>query len=585
MSACPYAAFGAFRYFVADSTCKSDTCIVDAACTTWSSQVGRMTRFDLPAGTRIGNLTNFASTTLTLNGSDRAVGDLFTRALLPPTLRSLTFESMRLSPLRTLPLPPGVLHLTIHDCALVAVDTLDKLQWPPLLASLTLRQTNVLDLPDLTTLPPSVTELYIAEDKVTTLQDYDWSHLEAITLESTARPIRLTNVTFSSRLQTFDFDNVNIVNMTIDNATFHALVALSPRSVSDKRGYRIGSIQTSADDCTLQGGQPRTLWSPTNSVCVLVPAPTLAPSEQLPPQLSRVGMGLGIAAGVLAVGLIIALTIYRRLRKKRALDHGSTMASSVLAEELRHLDLYKLDPLLLHTTSKTPLAAGAFGEVWRGTYNEGPVAIKRNKNKDPVSVQHFIAEISLMAKMESPYIVKLVGASWTRPIDIEAVVEYMDLGDLRTYLATHMATQFPWSDKALCVQSIVFGLVYLHTFDPPIIHRDLKSKNILLDAVKGTKFTDFGISREIDESSMTNGIGTYQWMAPEVISGTRYSAAADVYSFGVVLAELSTHQVPYSDAVHPETGRALTQQSILSKVTTGELQPTFDATTPMYVKD
>ncbi|EQC28300.1 hypothetical protein SDRG_13981 [Saprolegnia diclina VS20] len=74
-------------------------------------------------------------------------------------------------------------------------------------------------------------------------------------------------------------------------------------------------------------------------------------------------------------------------------------------------------------------------------------------------------------------------------------------------------------------------------------------------------------------------------MAPEVISGTRYSAAADVYSFGVVLAELSTHQVPYSDAVHPETGRALTQQPILSSVTTGELQPTFDATTPAYVKE
>ena len=102
----------------------------------------------------------------------------------------------------------------------------------------------------------------------------------------------------------------------------------------------------------------------------------------------------------------------------------------------------------------------------------------------------------------------------------------------------------------MSISSIVHGLLYLHTFETPIIHRDLKSRNVLLDSKKvaswkgseasfddtsqGTKLTDFGESREVDENTLTCGIGTYQWMAPEVISGSEYTVAADVYSLGIV---------------------------------------------------
>ncbi|EQC27757.1 hypothetical protein SDRG_14506 [Saprolegnia diclina VS20] len=77
-----------------------------------------------------------------------------------------------------------------------------------------------------------------------------------------------------------------------------------------------------------------------------------------------------------------------------------------------------------------------------------------------------------------------VGASWTRPIEIECVVEYMDLGDLRNYLMTTRPGVLTWSQKYDVILSVIHGLVYLHTFKVPIIHRDLKSRNILLDSVK-----------------------------------------------------------------------------------------------------
>ncbi|OQR89840.1 protein kinase, partial [Achlya hypogyna] len=241
----------------------------------------------------------------------------------------------------------------------------------------------------------------------------------------------------------------------------------------------------------------------------------------------------------------------------------------------------------LHVTSKKPMASGAYGEVWLGVYGGKQVAIKRLKNREPTMVQKFIDEIVLMSQMDSDYIVRFVGASWTRPIEIECIVEYMDLGDLRSYLMTTRPTVFTWDRKYDVIQSIVHGLVYLHTFKTPIIHRDLKSRNILMDSTKGTKLTDFGTSRtaEVDDT-MTAGIGTYQWMAPEIVAGTSYSAAADVYSFGIVLSEMCTHKVPYSDLRHPKTGKPLQQHYILHEVCEGKLYPTFQGVdVPDWVPD
>ncbi|EQC30160.1 hypothetical protein SDRG_12013, partial [Saprolegnia diclina VS20] len=109
---------------------------------------------------------------------------------------------------------------------------------------------------------------------------------------------------------------------------------------------------------------------------------------------------------------------------------------------------------------------------------------------------------------------------------------------------------------------------------------------VLLDSQKGTKLTDFGESREMDEDTLTNGIGTYQWMAPEISTGHDYSTAADVYSFGVLLSEYSTHRVPYADMVNPRTNKPMHQQYLMHQVAAGELAPTFEtATTPAWVVD
>lgn len=85
---------------------------------------------------------------------------------------------------------------------------------------------------------------------------------------------------------------------------------------------------------------------------------------------------------------------------------------------------------------------------------------------------------------------------------------------------------------------------YLHSFKTPVLHRDLKSLNVLLDDHFIPKITDFGWTRLIAEK-MTASVGTFQWMAPEVIRSKSYTEKADVYSFGIILWEIASREPPY----------------------------------------
>jgi serine/threonine-protein kinase TNNI3K len=162
------------------------------------------------------------------------------------------------------------------------------------------------------------------------------------------------------------------------------------------------------------------------------------------------------------------------------------------------------------------------------------------------------------------------------------VSEFMDGGDLRALLikfddVDHRPMGFD-AEKARVALDVAHALTYLHCLDPMVLHRDLKSKNILLDKSWRAKLTDFGVSRERSDRTMTAGVGTSLWMAPEVMMGERYDEKADLFSFGVVLSELDSHKLPYSRAKITETGRVIPDTAILQLVSSGRLSVEF--TTP-----
>ncbi|KAJ0406706.1 hypothetical protein P43SY_004531 [Pythium insidiosum] len=224
------------------------------------------------------------------------------------------------------------------------------------------------------------------------------------------------------------------------------------------------------------------------------------------------------------------------------------------------------------------LSEGAFGKVYRGTFqHREPVAVKRLsvvRQRDAVQVICFLSEAKLMASLSHERIVTFLGIAWTVPTDLHVVTELLDGGDLRSLLARYKQQRAPTgfnTAKLRIASHIAEALVYLHSRTPAILHRDLKSNNVLLTKEPlSAKLVDFGVARPHAESTLTVGVGTLRWMAPEVMLGGRYAAAADVFSFGIVLSELDTHELPYHGV-----SQEMTDAAIMTRVALGALHVEF----------
>ncbi|KAG3009875.1 hypothetical protein PC121_g16462 [Phytophthora cactorum] len=235
---------------------------------------------------------------------------------------------------------------------------------------------------------------------------------------------------------------------------------------------------------------------------------------------------------------------------------------------------------------------GGFGEVFLGTYRGRAVAVKRllpDRRKNLREVEAFIMEIKIMLSMDHPRIVGSLGVAWENWTDISVISEYMEGVDLCTVLERFEQEEYRAhgfdDDKLKIALHVAEGLTYLHGMDPTVLHRDLKSKNILLNKHLDAKLTDFGVSRESADITMTAGVGTSLWMAPEVMIGDRYNEKADMFSFGVVLGELDCQQLPYSHAKEPGTGRKLPGTAILQMVAAGQLRLEISQSSPSGIYD
>lgn len=246
------------------------------------------------------------------------------------------------------------------------------------------------------------------------------------------------------------------------------------------------------------------------------------------------------------------------------------------------------------------LAAGGFGIVYLATFSGRLVVVKQigpGKAQSTEELCQFMDEIRLCARLDHPKIVKFIGLSWTNLFDLSLILEYMANGDLHTLLRKQRKQDnnrqvFTWFKNSAEIRSkvgfaldIAEALVYLHSFDPPVIHRDLKSKNVLLGADYGAKLSDFGVSRASapEGNSMTGGMGTTAWISPEVLQGSHYSEKADIYSMGIVLSELDTCGHPYNS--NRDSSTAFTDAKIALLVSTASILPTTEPDCPPEVRD
>ncbi|KAE9001054.1 hypothetical protein PR001_g18627 [Phytophthora rubi] len=235
---------------------------------------------------------------------------------------------------------------------------------------------------------------------------------------------------------------------------------------------------------------------------------------------------------------------------------------------------------------ESELSRGASGVVWLCQYGGQQVAAKKlllTRGVKADDVQAFAGEIELTASLVHPYIVKFVGVAWNNLANLSLVLEYVPNGNLMSYLDKNIRI-LSWARHKIHIAiAIAEALEYLHSRTPGVIHRDLKSSNILLTKHLEPKLTDFGVSRGVVDSTMTSGVGTPYWTAPEVLEGDRYTEKSDIYSFGVVLSELDTGRIPYFDAVM-EDGSKARPFYILQKAMSDEIRPSFSRDCPPRIQ-
>ncbi|XP_034537355.1 mitogen-activated protein kinase kinase kinase 21 isoform X2 [Notolabrus celidotus] len=200
------------------------------------------------------------------------------------------------------------------------------------------------------------------------------------------------------------------------------------------------------------------------------------------------------------------------------------------------------------------IGVGGFGKVYRGTWKDQEVAVKaarQDPDEDITATAGSVKqEAKLFSMLQHPNIIKLEGVCLDEP-NLCLVMEYARGGTLNRALT---GRRIPPHILVNWAVQIARGMHYLHEEAVvPIIHRDLKSSNILLletienDDIgrKTLKITDFGLAREWHRTTKMSAAGTYSWMAPEVIKSSLFSKGSDVWGYGVLLWELLTGEVPY----------------------------------------
>ncbi|KAF9594911.1 hypothetical protein IFM89_035475 [Coptis chinensis] len=193
------------------------------------------------------------------------------------------------------------------------------------------------------------------------------------------------------------------------------------------------------------------------------------------------------------------------------------------------------------------IGLGSYGEVYRGDWHGTEVAVKKFLDQDISgdALEEFRSEIRIMKRLRHPNVVLFMGAI-TRAPNLSIVTEFLPRGSL--YRLIHRPNnQLDERRRLRMAFDVARGMNYLHNCTPMIVHRDLKSPNLLVDKNWVVKVCDFGLSRMKHNTflSSRSTAGTAEWMAPEVLRNEPSDERCDVFSFGVILWELSTLQQPW----------------------------------------
>ncbi|KAK9128435.1 hypothetical protein Syun_017232 [Stephania yunnanensis] len=209
------------------------------------------------------------------------------------------------------------------------------------------------------------------------------------------------------------------------------------------------------------------------------------------------------------------------------------------------------------------LGGGGFGSVYKGIVTKDsragiePLHVAVKVHAGDASFQghrEWLAEVIFLGKLSHPNLVKLIGYCCEDEHRV-LIYEYMSRGSVESNFFSRLLVPLPWSIRMKILLGAARGLAFLHEAEKPVIYRDFKTSNILLDQDYNPKLSDFGLAKDGpvgDKSYVSTRImGTYGYAAPEYLNTGRLTSRSDVYSFGVVLLEMLTGRKSLDKSLPP----------------------------------
>ncbi|KAG4160950.1 hypothetical protein ERO13_D01G026020v2 [Gossypium hirsutum] len=264
-----------------------------------------------------------------------------------------------------------------------------------------------------------------------------------------------------------------------------------------------------------------------------------------------------VIAGIVVVITISALFLWRRMakhkgrnKKRKQIKHqfcSENKEENSIGVKLQQLPVINFEELATATNNfnhAKKLGQGGFGPVYRGTLDDGnEIAVKRLSKTSGQGLKEFMNEVVVISKLQHRNLVRLLGCCVEGEEKI-LVYEYMPNKSLDTFLFDPAKQDvLDWRKRFNIIEGISRGLLYLHRDSrPKIIHRDLKTSNILLDKELNPKISDFGLAKifggDENQANTKRVVGTYGYMPPEYVMQGQFSEKSDVFSFGVLLLEV-----------------------------------------------